>query len=347
MLSSIEKTIECELELSPFPLEEVSSPATFWARKVLAELMPFRRMSGACLTSSCVACSEPHLPKIVAAIEKNLPIPFVLPAFPGKSPNPEKVFGPLPDMAEERALHFLQALCDRIQTLYAPGAQIILCSDGRVFSDVVGLLDEHVTAYQDEIGKMILNLRSISTFNLEELYAGLSFDEMRANLMDQYGEPIELLRASVSRGKNPGAAADDEETHRLYCGITRFLFEDSLFPGQKQSRTALQKESRARAYEVIQRSKAWGELVEHRFPEAVRLSIHPQTCGAKKMGVRLLEPDNWQTPWHGVAVEVDGRFILMKRKQAEMLGAELVHSNGRPSHYVLATESAARGCDGI
>jgi pyoverdine/dityrosine biosynthesis protein Dit1 len=86
---------------------------------------------------------------------------------------------------------------------------------------------------------------------------------------------------------------------------------------------------------VIQRSKAWGELVETKFPNAVRLSIHPQSCGDKKMGIRLIEPDNWLTPWHGVAVEVDGRFMLLKRAQAEELGADLVHWDGRPSHFVL------------
>lgn len=214
---------------------------------------------------------------------------------------------------------------------------MILCSDGRVFSDVVGMRDEDVTAYQEELSKMIaeLGLTSISTFNLEELYDGLNFDQMRGHLMEQYGEPLDALKAAVKRG--------DQEARRLYCGITRFLFEDAIFPGQKQSRTALQKESRNRAYGVIQRSQAWSKLIEARFPDAVRLSIHPQSCGAKKLGIRLIEsslwPDNWQTPWHGVAVEVGGRFMLLKRAQAEMLGARLIHQDGRPSHYVLADET--------
>ena len=99
---------------------------------------------------------------------------------------------------------------------------------------------------------------------------------------------------------------------------------------------SIQKESRVRAYTVIQRSKAWGELVEKYFPDAVRLSIHPQACGSKKLGIKLIEPDNWQTPWHGVAVLVDGRYTLLKRAQAESLGAHLVTRFGRPSHYVLA-----------
>jgi pyoverdine/dityrosine biosynthesis protein Dit1 len=321
------------------------SLAPSWAVKVandiLTDVMRFRRLSHpdvACAESPCRRCLAPHLSKIASAVAQGKPVTFVLPAFPGKSPNPAKVLGPLPDMAERRALEFLQHLCDRISQAYAPGARIILCSDGRVFSDVVGMRDEDVTAYQQELSQMIedVGLSAISTFNLEELYDSLSFDQMRERLMEQYGEPLDLLRESVSRGGKAGdCSVDDKEAHRLYCGITRFLLEDSMFPGQKRSRTSLQKECRTRAYEVIQRSKAWSELVEERFPEGVRLSIHPQSCGAKKLGIRLIEPDQWQTPWHGVAVEVGGRFVLLKRSQAESLGARLVTQSGRPSHYVL------------
>jgi L-tyrosine isonitrile synthase len=322
------------------------SPSATISRAILAELMRFRRASDpqtTCHTSPCQSCLAPHYSKIVSAITQREPITFILPAFPGKSPNPAKVLGPLPDMAERRALEFLQYLCDRIKQYYSPGARIILCSDGRVFSDVVGMRDEDVTAYREELSKMIveLGLASISTFNLEGLYDGLGFDQMRGQLMKQYGEPLDVLKASVSRGgKNQDCSVDDQEAHRLYCGITRFLFEDAMFPGQKQSRTAVQRECRLRAYEVIQRSKAWSELIEMRFPDAVRLSIHPQSCGARKLGIRLIEPDHWQTPWHGVAVDVGGRFILLKRAHAETLGARLIHQEGRPSHYVLTDEAA-------
>lgn len=328
--------------------------ATKLTQEILTEVMRVRRISGpqaTCATSPCQSCLAPHHPKIVSAINRGEPVTFVLPAFPGKSPNLAKVLGPLPDMAERRALEFLQHLCDRIRQFYPPGAKIILCSDGRVFSDVVGMRDENVTAYQKELSKIIveLGLTSVSTFNLEELYEGLSYNQMRVHLMKQHGEPLDSLKASVSRGGksqdgSPDCSENDKEAHRLYCGITRFLFEDAMFPGQRQSRTALQKECRTRAYEVIQRSKAWSELIEIRFPDAVRLSIHPQSCGAQKLGIRLAETtlrgDSWQTPWHGVAVAVGGRFVLLKRAQAEMLGARLIHREGRPSHYALTDKSA-------
>jgi pyoverdine/dityrosine biosynthesis protein Dit1 len=310
------------------------------AKKILADVMQFRRVSNphtACDASTCEQCASPHLPKIIDAVSQSKPVTFVLPAFPGKSPNPAKVLGPLPDMAERCALEFLQHLCDRIQQYYSPGGQIILASDGRVFSDAVGMRDDDVTSYQDEISRMIEvhGLNSISTFNLEELYGHENFDEMRTQLMEQYGEPLEYLEASISRGKSPESSIEDQQAHRLYLGITRFLVEDALYPGQTKSKSLIQKECRVRSYTVIQRSKAWGELVEDKFPEAVRLSIHPQGCGSAKLGIRLIEPDNWATPWHGVAVLVQGRYLLLKRSYAESIGAQLVTRFVRASHYVL------------
>lgn len=310
------------------------------AKCLLVDVMRFRRMAAheaPCTPEDCQACQAPHLPKVAAALAQGKPLTFVLPAFPGKSPNTAKVFGPLPDMAERCALEHLQSLCDRIKRTYPPGAHMILCSDGRVFNDVVGMRDQDITAYQHEISRLIegLGLTSLSTFNLEDLYASTDYEGLRRHLIEQYGESLDVLQASVRRGKSPDASIEDRESNRLYRGITRFLVEDALHPGQTQSRTRIQKECRTRAYVVIQRSKAWGELIAQKFPDAIRLSIHPQGCGSKKLGIRLMEPDNWQTPWHGVAVQVGPRFVLLKRAQAEGLGAHLASRFGRPSHFVM------------
>ncbi len=324
-----------------------TTPATETARAILMEVMRFRRANGPEMcspTSPCAACMAPHLPKIVANVVANEPVTFILPAFPGKSPNLAKVLGVLPDMGELRALEFLQQLCERIGRIYEPGARVILASDGRVFSDVVGMRDEDVTAYRDALGAMIaeLGLTAISTFNLEELYVDVTFDEMRDQLMVDFAQSLEDLRAAVKRGGQADAAAEDKETNRLYCGITRFLVEDATFPGQTMSKNAIQNTCRARAYAVIQRSQAWSGVVERHFPACVRLSIHPHGCGAAKLGIHMTEEagaDSWMTPWHGVALETDGGWVLTKRAQAEALGARMVMVDGRPSHFTLVASA--------
>ncbi len=308
------------------------------ATRILNTLLQFRRAvnSHSTCDHTCSSCQSPHLLKVISAIRNEKPIVFVLPAFPGKSPNQSKVLGPLPDMAERLALQFLQQLCDRIKEVYAPGAEIILCSDGRVFSDIVGMQESDVTDYQHELDNMIteLKLKNISTFNLDHLGKGTDFKQMRQELIENFGIPIEYLRERILRGSKLVSHPEDKEAHRMYCGITRFLVEDSTFPGQNKTRSAIQKECRAKSYEVILRSNAWSELIAERFPDAVRLSIHPQTCGAKKMGIRLVGTESWMTPWHGVAVKTNEEFILLKRTEAEALGAKLILSeNGRASHY--------------
>ena len=319
-----------------------SSESTLYlSHQILSKVMEYRRYpkdSSICKEAACQSCASVHLPKIIESIREGKPIVFVLPAFPGKSPNTEKVLGRLPDHAEALSLVFLDNLCNEIEDLYAPGAQIILCSDGRVFSDAVGIRESDVSAYQKELTNIIgeLGLSNLATFNLDDFYHDMSFNQMREELMKSYGQSLDFLKNKISRGSLDCAEPNEVEALRMYCGITRFLFEDSLLPGQTKSRSNLQKEARIKAYEVIRRSNAWSELIEEHFPEAVRLSIHPQTCGSKKLGIRLIADESWMTPWHGVALQTDNGFQLIRKDEAEKLGAHLVFTqSGKPSHYQL------------
>lgn len=311
------------------------------AQAILTEVMVFRRVpksSRSCGNIHCYQCTSAHLSKIISAVKMNQPVIFVLPAFPGKSPNLEKVLGPLPDQAERLSLHFLGSLCQRIKSIYRPGIKIVLCSDGRVFSDIVGMKEHHISAYQVELSKLIneLSLSDLSTYNLDDFYQGLSFNQMRKELMRRYGVSLEDLKQKIHNGTKPLASIEEQEANRMYRGITRFLFEDALHEAQTKSRTIIQKEARSKAYDLIQRSNAWSQLIAEHFPNAVRLSIHPQTCGAKKLGIRLISNESWMTPWHGVAVESNSGYFLLKRSEAEALGAQLICSaDGRYSHYTL------------
>ncbi len=171
------------------------------------------------------------------------PVKFILPAFPAKSPNPEKVLGHLPDMGEELALRSMDQMCRQIQRLYAPGGRILTCSDGRVFNDAVGIADRHVTAYQNGMRELLdrLGISSIDLWGLDEVYPGLSHRDMRATLMFNHGESPRRVREAVKQGGN---------ALRMYQGITRFLFEDADRADSTVSNSALQRDCRRRAYEV-------------------------------------------------------------------------------------------------
>lgn len=311
----------------------VTRSAEQTATALLAELFRYRRLDAAappCGDDRITCCTGVQLPLLLPRVTAGEPVQLVLPAFPAKSPSPRKALGPLPDMAEEQALCYLQRLCDRLTERYSPGVRVTICSDGRVFSDAVGLRDADVTAYGQQLRAMIaeLGLRDIAVFSLDDQFDDMSYDAMRDLLCDAYAESLRAVRERVRT---------EPDSTRLYNGIHRFLVEDRAGVRPDWSRSKLRADCRERAYQVIQRSAAWGRLVAERFPGALRLSIHPQHPHARKIGIRLADAasDTWITPWHGVAVASDGAYSLVYRHEAERRGARLAYRDGRPSHYVL------------
>ncbi|ADO68065.1 L-tyrosine/L-tryptophan isonitrile synthase family protein [Stigmatella aurantiaca] len=277
------------------------------------------------LTPASVKAFPHQLRSIATFVRDGAPIVFTLPGFPCKSPNPAKVLGHLPDHGERLSLTFLDTLCTEIQRIHWPGARVIICSDGHIFSDLIGVPDDHIDAYSDELRTLIdqLGLERLCVFDLRDVFGPLPHAAKRAHAHDRYAPALDDVRAEIHV---------DDHTLALYRGITRFLVEDT--PDWPGTRSALQRACRQRAYGVIQRSRAWGNLIAEHHPNAVRLSIHPQPVGAAKFGIRLLDaPDAWTTPWHSAALRrADGTWTLMPRAKAATLG-RLVHLDGKPSHF--------------
>lgn len=125
----------------------------------------------------------------------------------------------------------------------------------------------------------------------------------------------------------------------MYQGITKFLFEDFLglleFTGG--SKTQVQKVAKSTALRVILRSNAWSKLLELRYPNALRLSIHPQFRVSQKIGIKLANSaDCWRTPWHSVAVLKKDQIHLAHRNMVSESSHRLMFSQGAPSHYVMS-----------
>lgn len=271
----------------------------------------------------------PHRSTIASLVSKNEPINLILPGFPAKSPNRMKTLSALPDLAEKHALQNLCGLCDEIRQIYKPGAYVTICSDGRVFADLVRIPDQDVSDYGAYLKEYAHSAHPgvFDFFNLDHVYPEVKdYTTLREELLIQYGESIYELRKRCKV---------DESAKAMYLGITRFILEDysGLDIFKCESRTTLQKLARTIAYRVIQRSNAWTRLLEMHFDNAVRLSIHPQFRISKKIGINLGETDDcWLTPWHGVAMKKGNKILLVKRKDAEQNGL-LAFEDGRPSHF--------------
>jgi pyoverdine/dityrosine biosynthesis protein Dit1 len=271
-----------------------------------------------------------HYPTLFHSIVESKPIHMILPAFPAKSSNRSKTLGDLPDFGEVLGLTRLQALCDEIRSVHAPGARCTICSDGRVFSDLVGVTDEAVTRYREELKVIIRQsgTSDIEVFDLDDVFPVNDYGLMREELLVCYAEPLSVLQQRTR---------EKESDRDLFNGIHRFVFEDMLFhASSERSRNEIRNLSKAVAYRVIQRSNAWSKLIAQRFPDSLRLSIHPQPRVTQKIGIYLVPTSNpWGTPWHTVVLEDRDGYRLVKRADAEEQDAVLVYRNGRPSHFAM------------
>jgi pyoverdine/dityrosine biosynthesis protein Dit1 len=302
------------------------------ASKILGLILTQRRLiegHDSCDSTPCATCLDTHVTKLDTFIESQLPIHFILPAFPAKSPNLSKVLGPLPDLGERISLEHLNRLCESIRQLYSPGAKITICSDGRVFSDCVGVSDEDVSHYAQHISDIIVEYKftHLDMFRLEDHFKAGDFDSIRRQLVGEHGRTIEQLKVLLK---------SDPETKSMFNGIHRFMYVDLKARRPDLTNTKLRTESKDLAYQVIVRSNAWSSLVEGLFPNAVRLSIHPQHPHSRKIGIKLMACDNiWRTPWHGAVLDDGQGYRLMSRDDIEQLPVDIVYSKGRPLYYVL------------
>lgn len=332
-LESVARTDGTNVVLRPEDLQASEQPGLTLPERILDIVLRHRRLIPEhqhLANAPTRACRNPHVAEVERAVCARKPIHFILPAFPCKSSSPEKTFGPEPDMGERLALGFLQSLCDQIREIYPPGARVSICSDGRVFSDLVLVKEENVALYKRELAQMIedIGASSVDYFDLDDAFPGEDYGVMREELLLGFGTPLRELRERVRAG--------DPDTRTMFNGIHRFMVEDyaALLPGMSRNRQRIL--TKVIAYRVIQRSNAWSRFVESRFAHSLRLSIHPQRSDSRKIGIALVPcEDVWGTPWHNVVVFYNGKPRLLKRRQAEALGAELVLANGRPSHYVM------------
>jgi pyoverdine/dityrosine biosynthesis protein Dit1 len=318
-------------QLDQLSLDLLGVPAlereTDRARAIVARLFRTRRL----LAPSSAAASEEaftlQLPLVLARIAEGRPLELALPAFPAKSPSKTKVLGKLPDAAEAIALQMLAELVFDLEALHPPGVSLVICSDGHVFADIVGVGDADATSYRREfeiLARSVLGDR-VRIFGLVDVAPKGTFADRRAWLMRGYADSLERVHERASTVPHLRAQVD---------GIHRFLSDDAMGADVSLTRTQAQKRTRPVAYEVVRRSEAWGRVVSAVFPGAVRLSIHPQPEVSEKIGVALSPmsetDDPWLTPWHSVALYRADRVQLVHRAAAEAEGAELVLEQGRP-----------------
>ncbi|KAI4099322.1 MAG: hypothetical protein L6R37_006034 [Teloschistes peruensis] len=271
-------------------------------------------------------------------------VKMCLPAFPFKSANKvEKVFGTLPDKAEELALERLNSMCKRIGDVYPPGAKVTIISDGLTYNDLLNIPDRDTWAYGQALRTMasqkgfdhidFSRLKDLVKFplplpeKLEEITYVANATNFRRFLFNQYGK--DDLDIDHEIATNP-------DTRMTYLGYRRFLESDLRYIyGHSRSGHSYKKGVKYLAKQMLIRGYAFAGAVKVAFPGYLRLSIH-QSTSEHKVSMSLLDSKTgYTTPWHCcVALMANGEWIsgtMISFKENSAL--EIVHENGRPSHF--------------
>ncbi|KAH6957910.1 Pyoverdine/dityrosine biosynthesis protein-domain-containing protein [Ilyonectria sp. MPI-CAGE-AT-0026] len=288
------------------------------------------------------------IPKFIAVIDEFVmagrQVEMCLPAFPFKSANRVyKVFGILPDKAEELAMERLNTMCARIGQVYEPGAKLTIISDGLVYNDLLSIPDKDVWAYGQALRAMALEkgfihidfsrLRDLVNFplpeKLEEITYVANATNFRRYLLNKYGKDDLDIDHEI---------ATKPDTLMTYRGYRRFLESDlqHVFPaGNGRSVKAYKKNVKFLAKEMLIRGYAFAGAVKSAFPDHLRLSIH-QSTGEHKVSMSLLNTKTgFTTPWHcSVAMMADGEWISSPMGDfKDDSKFEVISEDGRPSYF--------------
>ncbi|KAH0423568.1 hypothetical protein CcaCcLH18_12094 [Colletotrichum camelliae] len=246
-------------------------------------------------------------------------IPIVLPAFPAKSINRvDKVLGSHPDLGEELALDRLNDICSQIQNVYAPGATVLIATDGACYNDLTGVTDDDLWEYGATLRKMVVNkgyrcTEFVRIMNLLGLHDDSTITKERfISLLEPSRQ--EMMRRYVDPDFDANLCIKTDPDYKMtFDGYAKFLKKDLAY-GPIRNSAISGKKYKAKVHEtakaMIARGVAFAELIREKLPEHVRLSIHPSR-GLTKISMPLIpQSDTFSmTPWHcAVAVDVQGNF---------------------------------------
>lgn len=249
------------------------------------------------------------LPRLVRRIEADQPVRVVIPSFPGRPYNPITHQRVAPDLGEAYALVLLARISNHVATVHPPGAEFVICLDGRAYNPFYGYTDEADHQYPADLLRFIDRLgiaRSVTLIDLQDL-------------VDERAEEFEALRAEVraeleAEWARPDYAFRDELIETMKLGTNTVAVNAAvvhlvkyLEPGHdigdlfQRLRDATYERARRTAFEymvflvTIRRM----ELIERRLPDAIRGTVHPKPG---QYSPYLVSRSTRIAPWHGVAV---------------------------------------------
>ncbi len=229
-------------------------------------------------------------------ISEDKPIELLLPAFPCKSVNPDKVIGKLPDMGEYLVLRkFVNAIRD-IEAIYCKGAVLTIFSDYHTFSDYISVdLNDHYD-YSDGLHRIVDGLNANEIIKIVNFHNFPVFDDVdEANYLNG-------LREKFGNAQFEAEFDDlvkiDEKANDAYLGLKKFMREDQHYQLQALNNRGKKARLSEIAKGMMVQGKALDNFLNEHFPHHIRLSIHSHPMDGKKFALYLFDDREFKTPWH-------------------------------------------------
>jgi pyoverdine/dityrosine biosynthesis protein Dit1 len=241
--------------------------------------------------------------RIAHAVQHNLPITIVLPAFPFKTGNAARCSRHLPDLAELGSLCHLWEIIQMVAYRYGPGLRFVLLSDGIALYDAFKvppyLCELYHTTLQHWITHLgfqsnieLINLQSLLATHFPSFWKELALQEVKQSLppVDEFSQLFHSLYLN-----------------RETDGIEQQLLISALSPltvgvdtNWKESRKVDVKKA-THLYLAFWQHFRQQQIVETLFPGCLRASstaFHPE----RNLTLHMLADATCVLPWLGVGV---------------------------------------------
>ncbi|TDZ46123.1 Spore wall maturation protein DIT1 [Colletotrichum trifolii] len=305
-------------------------------------------------TGSVPAYEAVAAARLKAFDDADEPVSLLLPAFPWKNANAEKVLGADPDFGEELALARLNHLCEELGTIYPHGAELTLVADGPVYNDLLCIPDADYFDYGVKLRQLardkgfshIAFARLVDVLGIGDGDA-LSEEEHLA-LADTCRQEMEkrFLGPDLSVQGEVRAHPDTALTYQKYVRSAREDLrwgpdvEQSIISDPDKYATETERVAERMTQRLIvslAHGFAYEKALEAKYPEAIRLSIHRST-GKNKISIPLIpQSDGFGlTPWHStllVTARRGGFCTKLAKDLADRARYEVIEKDGKP-YYV-------------
>jgi pyoverdine/dityrosine biosynthesis protein Dit1 len=265
------------------------------------------------------------LAKISAAMAAGRPIEIIVPSFPGREVNPIARTRPQLHLGELAALCRLSEIAELIESIYKPGLRFIIVGDGVAYAPFYG----------DPIGGAIEYKRclveAIERLGCEQ---HIGFEDL-ADVIAERQDEFDILHATVEEEikevwNNPDYLFRDELAFTMRMGTQSAALNAAAIqlvkfpqPGQSDAEilTSLREaiaaasEKTAFAYQCLLVTLRRMELLDRRFPNAIRGTVHAKIG---QYAPHLVNEFTSISPWHGMPVmRANGRVDIVY--EAEIL----------------------------